>query len=475
VKSVKRTFSFEEIDAIINARSIAVVGASDKPAKFGTMLTTSQLAMDFDGPMYLVNPNGKEIFGQTVCPDLASLPEVPDLVYVTIPAHLSMQVLEDCARLGVKGVVIVAAGFRESGPQGCTLEEEALRIAEAGGFRIMGPNCFGIYNPRNRLTLIPGYDLSRSPGRAVFLSQSGGFSVHVARQGKSLGIDFRAVISYGNGADLDEVDLLRYFSLDPGTDVIAGYLEGTGDGRAFLEAVKEAASRKPVVLWKVGRCESAQRAVTSHTGSLAGDSEIWEAALNQFGVIPASGVDEVCDVLLALKHLGRRPGRRLLLCGGGGGLGTYAADLAAEEGLEVPDLEEGVRARTLEILGSVGSVVNNPLDIGTPLILLPRFEACLKEAAGNPTTDLLIFDLAVNFGLDMAGKEGLDLVAEAFVHARKESGKPIAAVLYTRSYDPEDFRSEGALRTLRWKLLENGVAVFPSMRRAIRAVSLVNR
>jgi len=123
----------------------------------------------------------------------------------------------------------------------------------------------------------------------------------------------------------------------------------------------------------------------------------------------------------------------------------------------------------------VGSVVNNPLDIGTPLILLPRFEACLKEAAGNPTTDLLIFDLAVNFGLDMAGKEGLDLVAEAFVHARKESGKPIAAVLYTRSYDPEDFRSEGALRTLRWKLLENGVAVFPSMRRAIRAVSLVNR
>jgi len=472
---VKRRFSFEEIDRIINARSIAVVGASDKPAKFGTFLTASQLAMGFDGPMYLVNPNGKELFGKKVYPDLAALPAVPDLVYVTIPAHLSLEVLRGCAKLGVKGVVMVAAGFREIGPKGRVLEEEALRIAEAGAFRILGPNCFGIYNPRNGLTLIPGHDLSHRQGRVAFISQSGGFSAQVARQGKSLGIHFRAVISYGNGADLDEMDFFRYFARDSDTDVIAGYLEGTGDGRAFLEAVKEAAVRKPVVIWKVGKSESSQKAVSSHTGSLAGDAEMWAAVLNQFGVITASGVDEVCDVLLALDHLGRNPGRRLLLSGGGGGLGTYAADLAAEQELEVPDLEEGVRGRMREILRSAGSVVGNPLDIGTPLIPTHLLQACLVEAAGNSTTDLLVFDLAVNFGLNMVGRQGLDLVADAIVRAKRESGKPLAAVLYTRSFDPEDFGPEDALRSLRWKLLENGIAVFPSMRRALRAISLVNR
>ena len=472
---MKRSFDFQEIDGILNARSIAIVGASDKPGKFGTALTASQFAMGFDGTIYLVNPNGKEIFGSKVYPELRSLPETPDLVYIMIPAHLSMPVLEECARMGVKGVIIVASGFREAGPQGEELEQEALRIAEQGKFRIIGPNCFGVYNPRNRLTLIPGYDFSATPGEVAFLSQSGGLSAHVARLGKSLGIRFRAVVSYGNAADLDEIDFLRYFARDSGTEAIAAYLEGAREGRGFLEALREASSRKPVVLWKVGSSESSKRAVSSHTGSLAGASEIWDAALKQGGVIPASGVDEVCDVLLALKHLGRRPGKRLLFAGGGGGLGTYAADLAEAEGLDVPHLEKETKERMQDILKGAGAVVGNPLDIGTPLIPIPLFEASMKEAARNPSTDLLVFDLAVNFGIGLAGEEGMEPVVEAFIHARRESGKPLAVVLYTRSCDPDDFTSEGVLRSMRWKLQENGIAVFPSMRRAMRAIALTNR
>lgn len=472
---MKRRFDFQEIDGILNAGSIAIVGASDKPGKFGTAITASQLAMGFDGPVFLVNPNGKEIFGKKAYPDLSSLPKTPDLVYITIPARLSMPVLEDCARLGVKGVVIIASGFREAGEEGEELEKAALHVAEQGGFRIMGPNCFGIYNPRNRLTLIPGYDFSTTPGETAFLSQSGGLSAHVARLGKSLGIGFRAVISYGNAADLDETDFLRYFARDSGTGAIACYLEGTRDGRAFLEALREASSQKPVVLWKVGMSESSQRAAMSHTGSLAGASEIWEAALRQCDVIPASGVDEVCDVLLALKHLGRRPGRRLLLAGGGGGLGTYAADLAEEEGFEVPPLETDTKERLEGILRGAGAVAGNPLDIGTPLIPSSLFESSMKEAAKNPSTDLLVFDLAVNFGMGLAGEEGMEPFVEAFIRAQRESGTPLAVVLYTRSCDPDDFTSEGVLRSMRWKLQEHGIAVFPSMRRAIRAISLVNR
>jgi acetate---CoA ligase (ADP-forming) len=396
-------FEFEEIDAVVNARSIAIVGASAKPMKFGSLFTASQLTYGFSGPVYLVNPGEAEIMGRKSYADLRSLPEVPDLVITTIPAHRSMDILRDCAGLGVKGVIIMASGFSEIGEEGEALENEALRLAREGGFRIIGPNCFGIYNPRNRLTLLPGNDFSDTPGDVAFISQSGGFSVHVGRQCKSLGIDFSAIVSYGNATDIDEIDLIRYFAADPQTSIIAGYLEGASDGRLFMQALKEAAEHKAVVLWKVGKSESSARAVVSHTGSLAGSAAIWQAMLRQSGVIEVSGVDEICDVLLALKHLGRRPGRRLMLTGGGGGLGTYAADLAEESGLEVPPLAGESLSRMREVLGAPGAAVGNPLDIGAPLIPLPFFEAALRGAAANPSTDILVFDIAMNFAYAIVG------------------------------------------------------------------------
>jgi len=467
-------FDFAQIDGILNARSLAIVGASNNPMKFGGMLTASQLAMGFDGPVYLVNPNEAEIMGNEAYPDLRSLPQAPELVYIGLPAHQSRQALEECVEVGVRGVVMVASGFREAGEEGKALEREALRLAREGGFRIIGPNCFGVYNPRNRLTLLPGRDFSTTVGDVAFLSQSGGLSAHIGRLGKSLGIDFSAIVSYGNGVDVNETDLLRYFGRDPETRVIAAYLEGVRDGRAFLEALKEAASGKTVVLWKVGKAASAQRAVMSHTGSLAGASEIWEAAFRQAGVIPASGIDEIFDVLLALKHLGRKPGRRVLVAGGGGGICAYGADLAGEEGLEVPPLDGETEHRLRKILAAAGAAVSNPLDIGAPLIPPPQFEAAMREAANNPSTDVLVFDLAMNFALGMAGEEGLHLFTDLLIKVKQECKKPLVMVLYSRSCDPDDLEPERILRQMRSKLLEKGVAVFPSMRRAIRAISLVN-
>ncbi|WP_458012287.1 CoA-binding protein [Candidatus Solincola sp.] len=471
---VRLEFDFAEIDAIINARSLAIVGASGKPFKFGSLFTASQLSFGFNGPVYLVNPGEKEIMGHPCYPDLASLPEVPELVYIAIPAYRSLDILRECARLGVKGVVLLAAGFREMGEQGAELEREAVSIARGGGFRIIGPNCFGIYNPRNRLTLLPGHDFSDVPGEVAFISQSGGFSAHVVRLAGDLGIHFSAVVSYGNGADLSEVDLLRYFTLDPATQIISGYLEGTSDGRRFFEALKEAASHKDVVMWKVGKSESSRRAAASHTGSLAGSSALWEGLFRQCGVIEVSGVDELCDVLLALKHLGRRPGRKMLISGGGGGLGAYAGDLAEAEGLEVPLLHADTERRLREILVYPGSSVGNPLDIGTPLTHLPVFEAAMREAALNPTTDVLVFDLALNFAHGLFGDTGLEEAAEILVRVRRETGKPVILVLYSRALGPRDMALEELSRRLRDRLLSRGVLVYPSMARAMRALSLVN-
>ena len=467
-------FDFAQIDDILNARSIAIVGASNSPQKFGGMLTSTQLTVGFTGAVYLVNPNEKEIMGHEAYPDLLSLPETPDLVYIVIPADRSLEVLEQCGQRGVKGVVMIPAGFREVSEEGEALEKEALRLAREGGFRIIGPNCFGIYNPRNRLTLLPGDDLSTTPGDIAFLSQSGGFSMHITRLCQGLGLHFRALVSYGNGADINESDLLRYFARDPQTGVIGAYLEGVRDGRAFLDALEEAASRKPVVLWKVGKAATAQQAVMSHTGSRAGAAEIWESALRQTRVIQASGIDELCDVFLALRHLGRRPGRRLLFSGGGGGLGANAADLAGPEGLEIPALNEGTAGKLTEILSRAGAVVSNPLDIGTPLLPLPMFETAMREAADNPSTDVLIFELAMNFVMRGAGEEGLCQVADLLARAREESGKPVVMVLYSRACDHDDMEPERILRKMRSRLLDKGVAVFPSMRRAIRAIALIN-
>jgi acetate---CoA ligase (ADP-forming) subunit alpha len=467
-------FDFEEIDRIINARSLAVVGASGSPGKFGYMHLLSQKYVGFDGPVYLVNPREKEIMGETVYPDLPSLPEVPELVCLTIPAHRSLDVLRDCAQLGVKGVIMIAAGFKEIGGEGRALESEALEVARKGGFRIIGPNCFGIYNPRNGLTLTPGFDFTRTPGDVAFISQSGGFSVHLAREGQSLGIGFSAVISYGNAADLNESDFLRYFARDPQTSIIAGYLEGAGDGRDFADALVEAASAKPVLLWKVGKHESSVRAVVSHTGSLSGASQIWEALLRQVGAIEVSGIDEMLDVLVALKKIGRNPGRRLMVSGGGGGLGAFAADLAEAEGLEVPALAEENLARMQAVLGRMGAVASNPLDIGMPLIPMQEFEGAMREAASNPTTDLLIFDLAMNFALPIVSEQGLERTCEILIQLRRESGKPIAVVLYSRSCDPGDLTLESLLRKMRKTLLDAGVAVFPSMPRAVKAIARVN-
>jgi len=467
-------FDFNEIDLIINARSLALVGASSAPFKFGSLMTMSQLTMGFDGPIYLVNPREKEIMGHEVYPDIRSLPEAPDLVYLTIPAHRSMDVLRECAEVGVRAVVMIAAGFKDIGESGKELEDEALELARTGGFRIIGPNCFGIYNPRNGLTLTPGYDFSKTPGDIAFISQSGSFSVHLTREAQSLGMGFSAVVSYGNASDINESDLLRYFARDPKTSYIAGYLEGVGDGRDFVEALSEATASKPVVLWKVGRAESSRRAVASHTGSLAGSSEIWQAALRQSGAIQASGIDELLDTLVALKKMGLNPGRRVLMSGGGGGLGTYGADVAEENGLELPPLEPSSTAAMTEALGRVGAVVGNPLDLGTPMVPIPEFEAAMRGASANPTTDILIFDLAVNFAYPLVGPNGLERAADILAEFRRDTGKPVAVVLYSRVYDVGNMTFQELLGRIRRKLLDGGVAVFPSMTRAARAIAAIN-
>ena len=394
---------------------------------------------------------------------------MPELVYFTVPAYRCMEVLRECAGLGVKAVVIMAAGFREAGPEGEGLEREALRLAREGGFRIIGPNCFGIYNPRTRLTLLPGGDFSAEPGKLAFISQSGGYAAHFGRMCMSLGMRFSAIVSYGNGADLDETELLQHFLEDGGTGVIAAYLEGVREGRRFFRLLRENRGRKPVILWKVGKSEAAARAAASHTGSLAGSAEVWGSLLRQCGVVETEGLEETAAVAQCFYRLEGRPARRVLMMGGGGGLCTYAADLATRHGLELPPLSPQTESRLRAALPPVGAVVANPLDIGTPLTLPQVFEEIAGAAAEDESTDLVLFDLAVNFGRQLLGDEGVRSCLLALLDACSGRGKPCALNLYNRAGD--DPASVLLHSSLREELARRGALVFDDLRSAFRSLS----
>ncbi len=465
--------SWRSLDAMINARSLAVVGASEKPMKFGSLFLKSQLDFGFKGRIYPVNPGEKTVFGLPCYPTLSSLPEVPELVYVAVPAHRALSVLEECVSLRVKGVVILASGFREAGPEGRELEKRALELARKGGFRIIGPNCFGIYNPRSGLTLLPGRDFSREEGDIAFISQSGGYAAHVGRLGKDLGLRFRAIVSYGNACDVDEADLLEYFAQDEGTSAIACYLEGVKDGRRFYSVLKRACTTRPVVIWKVGRSEASVRAVSSHTGSMAGSSKIWGALIRQCGAAEARGVTEICGILSIVERLGPNPGKRLLFIGGGGGLGTWAADLAEEAGLTMPRLSAETKGKLKALLFYPGASVGNPLDMGTPAVHPQLFGEILLSAVEDPEIEVILFDMALNFAYDLVGERVWEL-ASLLRRSAAETRKAIIAVIYNRAQGPDDLGLERKLREIRSFLHQGGVPTFTDVKEAIGCLANAN-
>ncbi len=458
---------------ILDAKSLALVGASAKPFKFGSLFLASLVVMGYKGRIYPIHSGDAEIMGLPAYPGLSALPEAPELVYFTVPAYQCMDVLRECVGLGIKAVVIMAAGFREIGPEGEELEREALRLAREGGFRILGPNCFGIYNPVTALTLLPGRDFSHTPGPLAFISQSGGYAAQFGRMAMGLGMDFSAIVSYGNGADLSEAELLRHFLDDEGTRIICGYIEGTRDGRALFELLREARGKKPMVLWKVGRGEVARRAVASHTGSLAGSAAIWDDLFRQCGVIPAEGLEDIAAIAQCFYRLEGRPAQRVLVLGGGGAICAQAADLAERYGLELPPLSGETEALLRQVLPAVGSVIANPLDIGTPLTPPEVFRLVTEAVASEVGTDILLFDLALNFGVQLFGEEGARASLMMLADAARAAGKPCAFNLYNRA--PDDPVMASFCARVKKELALAGALVFDDLTTACRALAAYSR
>jgi acyl-CoA synthetase (NDP forming) len=473
----------EAFKPLFYPESLAIIGASAEPLKFGNILLSAIMEIGYGGEIYPVNPEGGEINGLKVYPSLSGIPGEVDLAILIIPAPLVRATLEECLQKKVKGVEILTSGFKEIGTlEGRRMEEELSRVARRG-IRILGPNCFGIYCPESRITILPGQNFSRETGPVGFLSQSGGLCADLGQIAKGLGIRFSKMVSYGNGCDVAASDLLEYFFLDEKTRIIAGYLEGVDDGRRFLKLLKENKGKKPVILWKAGLTAAGNRAVTSHTGSMGGEEILWNSALRQGGVIRVNSPEELVDTIYAFLYLPEIAGPRVSVMGGGGAISVAASDSLERLGLSVPLFAQPILQRLKNSFPPVGNSLRNPVDLGNPMIPPSLLRKAMEAAAEDEGIDTLIviqilyyilFQVRHRLRMEDRPLSQFSFQPEllkACQEVREKYKKPIIMVLPDITLDAGMIDLEREWRRERDAYQAAGFPVFKTIDRAARALS----
>ena len=462
----------KEFERIFYPRSIAVVGASKDERKMGSRWVKGLIDSGFKGPVYPVNPSGGEIFGHRVYPTLKAIPGPVDLVVCCIPRDFVLDLLDDCAAKGIGAIYFFTAGFRETGePEWVRVEEEMARRAREGGFRIIGPNCIGVCCPEHGIPYGPSTLLGRV-GSAGFISHSGGHAGKMMEIATSRRIGFSKVVSIGNCCDLGSADFLEYMAVDPKTSVIGLYLEKPRDSQRLVQTMKATSGKKPVVVWKGGRTGAGARAANSHTWALAASATVWSSALRQAGAIEVRGLDELADTLLLFQRVGRLERTNLgIICGltdGGGGEAVLTADACAALGIDVSPFTERTRRELLGLLGQVGSVLVNPLDVSQRSGDLQTFERAIELVANEPHIDIIAIyenaDLLVGF----MTKGVADLINGVIVKSSRKQSKPIIVISPPGSSDAERLDIE-------YRLSDAGIPVYPSVERAAKAIANVNQ
>ncbi len=449
-----------ELDELFCPASVAVVGASNRPGKVGTILFRNILGAGFRGVAYPVNPTWKSVSGVRCYPDVASLPEAPDLGVVIVPAPGVADVVEELGRAGTRGVVIISAGFREVGDAGARLEAEVVRRAEKYGMSLVGPNCFGVFNTDPEVSLNATFSESLPPrGNIAFVSQSGALGAGILQYGIAERIGFSRFVSVGNRAGVDENDLLHSLGRDPATKVILLYVESLANGERFLEAARAVTEEKPVLVIKSGRTAAGERAAKSHTGSLAqsGRDLLFDALFEQAGVQRAETLGDLFRTAKIFATGLSLAGPRLAILTNSGGPGIVAADAAIRHGLELPALPESIRseiARRLPSIASVGNPVDMTADVGAD-----QYREVLRLLLDDPGVDAALVITTP------AGTMTADAVARAVLEAKRTSKKPITACLFGLS----DLSKEVTF------LEENGIPTFTFPEEAVQGLGSLAR
>jgi len=332
----------EELEPLFNPTSVAVVGATNNLNKWG-FLTFNSALNGFRGPVYPVNNKESEVLGHKAFARLTDIPGPVDLVVFVIPAPAVASVMADCVTKGVKAGVIISAGFAETGEEGKKLQDEVLDIARKGGIRFIGPNCMGFWSASSELRAFM-FPLPVKDGPLAFVSQGGNVGGAVVTSGHIRGVGFHRYVSCGCAADIQIEDYIEYFGEDPQVKVILAYIEGLVDGGRFLEKVKKVTPKKPVIVLKPGKTMAAARAISSHSGALAGSDETYEAAFKSIGITRVESPEELLDVAIGFITQPLPRGRNVAIITPGGSYGVICADACASESLNVVKLPDRVIA-----------------------------------------------------------------------------------------------------------------------------------
>ena len=460
------------LEEIFSPRGVALVGASSSGQGFATGITVSLKAAKFPA-IYPVNPKYSDVLGLPCYSNIREIPGVVDHVIVSIPAESALELLDDCAVKGVKSVHFFTAGFSESGhAERAELERAMLDKAKAGGFRIIGPNCVGLFVPKSRLVNTTG--LSLEPGPIAFISQSGGHAHNLPANSSSRGLRFSKVVSYGNALDVDEVELLEYFTQDPETEIIAAYIEGVRDGRRFMKALKEATSRKPVVIYKGGTTEAGLRAAHGHTASLTSSVAVFDALCRQLRAIQVEDVDGLIDVLVALRFVNPVPeGTGVAVLGAGGGPSVLASDEIEKAGLRMPRFSAEVQIELQKSLPLAGSIFVNPVD--APNLASPAaIGATMGVLSKLPDVHMLVYHMGFHpisrwGGGRFTSEAFLQSTIEAIKKVKQESGKPIILALFP----PLELEGMKDFLTVQEAFVNAELPVFHSLCQAAKAMAKV--
>ncbi len=455
------------LHGILAPRSVAVIGASNDPRKRGYQAIKRLLADRFPGPIYPINPRQSEVLGLQAYPNICDVDGPIDLALVCTPAKTLPAVVADCGRKGVKGAVVLAAGFGEVGAQGQAIEDAMLEAAGRYNVRLIGPNTNGVFNLNQRLNLVGVSDAE--PGDIGIVSQSGNMMLALLSEGQRRGqVGFSTFIGVGNQADVRFNEYLEYFGEDKNTAVPVFYVEGFKNGRQFLDAAREVTPQKPVVVYKSGRTEAGKRSAGSHTGSLAGSFQLTRDLLRQAGVTVVEQSDKILSIAEGLSLVPPAAGNRVAVLADSGGHGTIITDTLIEHGLALAELSDETRTSLTALLPAQASLAN-PVDVAGGTDEDPSvFADCARVLLEDQGVDLLLIagmygGYAVRFSSSLLGNE-VETSVRLGALARRFS-KPILVQSLYGTLKPEPLVV----------LKEAGVPVFIWPENAVRCATEVVR
>ncbi|HXK58461.1 MAG TPA: bifunctional acetate--CoA ligase family protein/GNAT family N-acetyltransferase [Acidobacteriota bacterium] len=416
--SVGVRYRHHPLDVIFAPRSVAVVGATEKPGSVGRTVLWNLISNPFGGTVFPVNPKRPNVLGVKAYPDLASVPEQVDLAVIVTPAPTVPLIIRQCVDAGIKGAIVISAGFKEAGPAGVELEQQVLKEASRGGLRIIGPNCLGVMSPLTGLNATFASGIAR-PGNVGFISQSGALCTAVLDWSFRANVGFSNFVSIGSMLDVGWGDLIDYLGNDPRTKSIVIYMESIGNARSFLSAAREVALTKPIIVIKAGRTQAAAKAAASHTGSLTGSDEVLDAAFRRTGVLRVNNISDLFYMAEVLAKQPRPKGPRLTILTNAGGPGVLACDALILNGGALTELSEETFNSLNELLPPHWSR-NNPVDIlgdADPA----RYAKALEIAAKDPNADGMLVVLTPQAMTDPTQ------TADALKNYANSTGKPVLA------------------------------------------------